>query len=133
MLALQSFVDASVVVDVDVVVDVIVVTTPEWVIHEQVWKKLKIYTLLAPVHHPGRSPPLRRVRHALPKAHPACVRSGSNTLATEASVNLPRNQLHHLSYDNTAYAGSDTISACHPPSLYERSVTSNQILLAGKD
>ena len=42
--------------------------------------------------------------------------SGSRTSAIKASVNLPSNQPHHLSYDNAAYAGSDISSACHPPS-----------------
>ena len=47
------------------------------------------------------------------------VCSGSSTLATNASVNVPKKQPHHLSYDNAAYAGSDISSACHPPSLYD--------------
>ena len=45
--------------------------------------------------------------------------SGSNTSATIASVNAQSNQLHHLSYDNAAYAGLDISTACHPPSLLE--------------
>ena len=52
--------------------------------------------------------------------------SGNSTLATKVSVNAPSNQLHHLSYDNAAYAGSDISTACHPPSLYEESMTSTQ-------
>ena len=47
--------------------------------------------------------------------------SGSSTSATIASVNAPSNQLHHLSYDNDAYAGLDISTACHPPSLFEES------------
>ena len=35
-------------------------------------------------------------------------------------------QCHHLSYDNAAYAGSDISIACHPPFLYEGSMTSTQ-------
>ena len=58
---------------------------------------------------------------------------GSSTSATEASMNAPSNQPHHLSYDNAAYAGSDISNACHPPSLYEGSMTSNQTFMAGKD
>ena len=51
----------------------------------------------------------------------------------KASVNVPRNQPHMVSYDNTAYvAGSDIASACHPPLLYEGFMTSNQTFMAGK-
>ena len=53
-------------------------------------------------------------------------------LATEASVNVPRNRPIHLYYDNAAYAGSDISSACHP-SLNEGVVTSNHTFIAGKD
>ena len=59
--------------------------------------------------------------------------SGSSTSTTEASVNAPSNQLYNLFYDNAAYAGSDISSACHPPSLYEESMTSTQTSMAGKD
>ena len=58
--------------------------------------------------------------------------SGSSTSATEASVNAPSNQLHHLSYDNAAYTGSDISTACHPPALYEESMTSTQTSMVGK-
>ena len=81
---------------------------------------------------PRRSPPPRRVQHALSKAPPACVLA----TATKASVNAPNNQLHHLSYDNAAYAGSDISAAYNPPSLYEESMTymtSSQTSMAGKD
>ncbi len=57
----------------------------------------------------------------------------SSTSATIASVNAPSNQLHHLYYDNAAYAGLDISTACHPPSLYEESMTSTQTSMAGKD
>ena len=50
-----------------------------------------------------------------------------------ASVNAPSNQLHHLSYDNAAYAGLDISTACHPPSLFKESMTSTQTSLAGRD
>ena len=53
--------------------------------------------------------------------------------ATIASVNVPNNQLHHLSYDNAAYAGLDISTACHPPSLFEESMTSTQTSMAGRD
>ena len=59
--------------------------------------------------------------------------SGSSTSATIVSVNAPSNQLHHLSYDNAAYAGLDISTACHPPSLFEESMTSTQTSMAGKD
>ena len=59
--------------------------------------------------------------------------SGSSTSATIASVNAPSNQLHHLSYDNAAYAGLDISTACHPPSLLEESMTSTQTSMAGRD
>ena len=58
---------------------------------------------------------------------------GSSTSATIASVNAPSNQLHHLFYDNAAYAGSDISTACHPPSLYEESMTSTQTSMTGRD
>ena len=45
----------------------------------------------------------------------SCVSSVSSTSATEASVNKPNNQPHHISYGNAAYAGSDISTACHPP------------------
>ena len=38
-----------------------------------------------------------------------------------------------LSYDNAACTGSDISTACHPPSLYEGSMTSTQTFMAGKD
>ena len=41
-------------------------------------------------------------------------------------MNAPSNQLHHLSYDNAAYAGLDISTACHPPSLLEETMTSTQ-------
>ena len=84
-------------------------------------------------HHPRRSPAPRRVRHALSKSPPACVCSGSSTSATITSVNAPSNQLHHLSYDNAAYAGLDISTACHPPSLLEESMTSTQTSMAGRE
>ena len=59
--------------------------------------------------------------------------SGSSIFATKASVNLPRKQPHHPSYDNAAYAGSDISTACHPPSLYEGYFTSTQTFMAGND
>ena len=59
--------------------------------------------------------------------------SGSSTSATIASVNAPSNQLHHLSYDNAAYAGLDISTACDPPSLLEESMTSTQTSMAGRD
>ena len=59
--------------------------------------------------------------------------SDSSTSATNASVNAPSNQQHHLSYDNAAYAGLHISTACHPPSLYEESLTSTQTSMAGKD
>ena len=59
--------------------------------------------------------------------------SGSSTSATIASVNAPSNQLHHLSYDNAAYAGLDISTACHHPSLLEESMTSTQTSMAGRD
>ena len=46
-----------------------------------------------------------------------------STSATIASVNAPSNQLHHLFYDNAAYAGLDISTACHPLSLLEESMT----------
>ena len=42
------------------------------------------------------------------------------------------NQQHHPSYDNAACAGSDISTACHPPSLYEESLTSIQNPWLGK-
>ena len=63
----------------------------------------------------------------------SCLCSGSSTSATIASVNAPSNQLHHLSYDNAAYAGLDISTACHPPSLLEESMTSTQTSMAGRD
>ena len=63
----------------------------------------------------------------------SCVCSGSSTSATIASVNAPSNQLHHLFYDNPAYAGLDISTACHPPSLFEESMTSTQTSMAGRD
>ena len=62
----------------------------------------------------------------------SCVCSGSSTSATIASVNALSNQLHHLSYDNTAYAGLDISTACHPPSLFQESMTSTQTSMAGR-
>ena len=59
--------------------------------------------------------------------------SGSSTSATITSVNAPSNQLHHLYYDNAAYAGLDISTACHPPSLLEESMTSTQTSMAGRD
>ena len=59
--------------------------------------------------------------------------SGSSTSATEASVNAPSNQPHHLSYDNAAYGGSDISIACHRPSRCEGSMTSIQTFMAGND
>ena len=62
--------------------------------------------------------------------------SGSSTLATKASVNAPSNhQQHHPTYDNAACAGSDisTAYACHPPSLYEESLTSTLTSMVGRD
>ena len=41
--------------------------------------------------------------------------------------------LHHLYYDNAAYAGLDISTACHPPSLLEESMTSTQTSMAGRD
>ena len=52
-------------------------------------------------YHPRRSPPPRRVRHALSKAAPGCVCSGSRTSASKASLNAPGNQPHHHSYTTT--------------------------------
>ena len=70
-------------------------------------------------HHPRRA---------------SCVRSGSSTSATKASVNAPSNQPHHHpSYDNTACAGSDISTTCHPPSLYEESLTSTLTSMVGRD
>ena len=63
----------------------------------------------------------------------SCVCSGSSTSATIASVNAPSNQLHHLSYDNAAYAGLDISTACHPPSLFVASMTSSQTSMTGRD
>ena len=74
-------------------------------------------------HHPRRSPP--------PSA--SCVCSGSSTSAIKASVNAPSNQQHHPSYDNAACAGSDISTACHPPSLYEESLTSTLTSMVGRD
>ena len=48
-------------------------------------------------------------------------------------MNAPSNQLHHLSYDNAAYAGLDIATACHPPSLLEESMPSTQTSMAGRD
>ena len=76
-------------------------------------------------HHPRRSPP--------PSKGASCVCSGSSTSATKASVNAPSNQQHHPSYDNTACAGSDISTACHPPSLYEESLTSTLTSMVGRD
>ena len=45
----------------------------------------------------------------------------------------PSNQLHHLYYDNAAYAGLDISTACNPPSLLEESMTSTQTSMAGRD
>ena len=44
----------------------------------------------------------------------SCVCSGSSASSTEAYMNAPISQPHHLSY-----AGSDTSTACHPSSLYD--------------
>ena len=57
----------------------------------------------------------------------------SSTSATIASVNAPSNQLHHLSYDNADFGGLDISTACHPPSLFEESMTSSQTSMAGRD
>ena len=59
--------------------------------------------------------------------------SGSSTSAIKASVNAPSNQQHHPSYDNAACAGSDISTACHPPSLYEESLTSTLTSMVGRD
>ena len=48
-------------------------------------------------------------------------------------MNAPSNQLHHLSYDNTAYTGLDISIACQPPALFEESMTSTQTSIAGRD
>ena len=53
-----------------------------------------------------------------------CQSSGSSISATKASVNAPRNQPHHPSYDNAACVGLDISTACHPPFLYEEYLTS---------
>ena len=58
---------------------------------------------------------------------------GSSTSATKASVNAPSNQQHHPSYDNAACDGSDISTACHPPSLYEESLTSTLTSMVGRD
>ena len=63
----------------------------------------------------------------------SCVCSVSSTSAPIASVNAPSNQLHHLYYDNAAYAGLDISTACHPPSLLEESMTSTQTSMGGRD
>ena len=59
--------------------------------------------------------------------------SGSSTSATITSVNAPSNQLHHLYYDNAAYAGLEISTACHPPALLEESMTLTQTSMAGRD
>ena len=59
--------------------------------------------------------------------------SDSSTSATKASVNAPSNQQHHISEDNAACSGSDISTACHPPSLYEVSLTSIKTSMVGKD
>ena len=59
--------------------------------------------------------------------------SGSSTSAIKASVNAPSNQQHHPSYDNATCAGSDISTACHPPSLYEESLTSTLTSMVGRD
>ena len=76
-----------------------------------------------------------RLRVRLLPEHTACraVCSGSSTSATKASVNAPSNQQHHPSYDNAAYAGLDISTACHPPSLYEESLTSTLTSMVGRD
>ena len=79
-----------------------------------------------------RSPPPRRVRHALSKAPPGCVLAAAHQ-QPKASVNAPSNQNHHPSYGNAACAGPDISTACHPPSLYEESLTSIQTSMVGKD
>ena len=43
------------------------------------------------------------------------------------------NQQHHPSYDNAACDGSDISTACHPPSLYEESLTSTLTSMVGRD
>ena len=59
--------------------------------------------------------------------------SGSSTSAIKASVKAPVNQQHHPSYDNAACAGSDISTACHPPSLYEESLTSTLTSMVERD
>ena len=56
--------------------------------------------------------------------------SDSSRLATKTSV---KTVLHHLSHDNSAYAGLDISSTCRPPSLYERFTTLIQTSMVGKD
>ena len=63
----------------------------------------------------------------------SCVCSGSCTSATKSSVNAPSNQQHHPSYANAACDGSDISTACHPPSLYEESLTSTLTSMVGRD
>ena len=63
----------------------------------------------------------------------SCMCSGSCTSATKSSVNAPSDQQHHPSYDNAACAGSDISTACHPPSLYEESLTSTLTSVVGRD
>ena len=84
-------------------------------------------------HHPRRSPPPRRVPSTCAVKGASCVCSGSSTSETKASVNAPGNQQHHPSYDNAACAGSDISTACHPPSLYEESLTSTLTSMVGRD
>ena len=71
------------------------------------------------VHHPRRSPPLRRrpIRHAIPKAPPACGVFWQQHTSNQ-NMSAQKTQPHHLSYDNAAYAGSDISARC-PSSLYE--------------
>ena len=71
-------------------------------------------------------------RTYVPRNYVPCVCSGSSTSATKASVNAPSNQQHRPSYDNAACAGSDISNACHPPSLYEESLTSTLASMGGR-
>ena len=80
-------------------------------------------------HQPRRSQPPRRVRPALSNAPPACVLAAAH----QQSVNAPSNQRHQPSYDNAACAGSDISTACHPPTLYEESLTLTLTSMVGKD
>ena len=54
-------------------------------------------------------------------------------VSNQASVNAPSNQQHHPSFDNAACDGSDISTACHPPSLYEESLTSTLTPMVVRD